>query len=174
MLDESDPIHWQDEDVTERLVKHLLDKSEPWRAACGAGVVDNLERASIAMQDALAFAGERADAYQIARRLEERWFWPVDEKLVRCLSDLQGRRDAIIQELEKERNHKKFEFEPGFRFQNPHYYFTITEVSLLGYYKAMGFANSTLAKDSTFIFTEEEIQYYVEKYGLPSKEEFNV
>ena len=90
-------MDWQDPAVTEALIPKMTKACEEWtqdRGLTGRPIGTDLGHA-------LTYAGESADAYQMARYLEEHHYWPSDQRLV-CILELTAHwREEIIQDLSR-------------------------------------------------------------------------
>lgn len=101
MTQEPKPYHWQDKEVILRTVSKLAPLVTGWLEAKGIPI--DATKRDTALQAAIIYAGEKADAYQMARWLEDSRSWPADAALVRQLADATRLRTEAIKELEAER-----------------------------------------------------------------------
>jgi len=108
---------WQHPTVQEQLPTRLMTRVGPWRQA--AGRKDYTEDRD-AIVDALAFVGEKLDAYQMARFLEDSRQWPSDADLVDTLRAARTERKQIILELQSQHavKHAGRQYPVGFRFRD--------------------------------------------------------
>lgn len=99
-----DPYTWEDQNVIERTVSIIMSHIEPWRLEHGRG--HRTEKDASDLTAAMRFAGESADAFQMARFLEDSRFWPVNQALLMPLLNAQQARLDAINALEDERKPK--------------------------------------------------------------------
>lgn len=99
MSDSPDIIDWQHPDIPRRLAEKLSGALSAWRLAHSLPVRATDHRDLL---DAIVFAGERLDAFQMARFLEDSRLWSSDQALVITLADSKKIREKVITELQQE------------------------------------------------------------------------
>ena len=101
-VESRDEIDWESPEVTELTASMLLEQLSFWWAD-NDRTTPAREKNQKAMTDAIQYAGQTLDGYQIARFLEDKAFWPADQALVANLANAASIRGRAIQQILEER-----------------------------------------------------------------------
>jgi hypothetical protein len=99
MSDSPENIDWQHPEIARRLAVKLSAALSAWRVVHG---LPTRERDTVDLLEAITFTGERLDAFQMARFLEDSRLWPSDQALVITLADSKKIREKVITEFQAE------------------------------------------------------------------------
>lgn len=90
---------WQDRKVVEDLADTLMTEIRSWREDNGRKGNESSDRTDL--MRAIVYAGQKLDAFQMARYLEDSRLWPADQALVLQLRPASSFRDRILAELNR-------------------------------------------------------------------------
>lgn len=116
-MNRAEDIDWQHPEVVTKLVDTLLEETLDWRARARPSSTKEID--GPALLGALRYVGEKLDAFQMARYLEDNRHWGSDQELVYALRGAATWRESIIRDMKRKLNPTtapEDRYQVGFRF----------------------------------------------------------